>query len=127
MKYMYFLFLVFIVSGCLLFNNEKLMLKKILKNGDAIELYYSGGGATAPDIIWIKKVSNKNRHTTIIGKIKDFTDSDKVDVKEVDSNHISLKFTTVDFPDHSVIFFVDLNNQIERNATSSFNQPSKKF
>ena len=97
------------------------MLKKVLGNGIAIELDYSGGGATAPDIIWVKKVT-KDGQKTIVGQIKDFTDSDKVDIKEIDSNYIALKFLVTDFQDHPVVFTINLNNKIERSVKENGNQ-----
>lgn len=99
------------------------MLKKVLSSGITIELYYSGGGATAPDIIWVKKIT-KDGQEVLVGKIKDFTNSDKVDIREVDNNHISLNFINEkDFLGHPVVFLINLNDKKERNATSSFNQP----
>lgn len=124
MKCILFFFLTLLFSSCFLLNNEKFMLKKVLGNGIAIELDYSGGGATAPDIIWVKKIT-KDGQKTIVGQIKDFTDSDKVDIKEIDSNYIALKFLVTDFQDHPVVFTINLNNKIERNAGYPFNQPQR--
>lgn len=119
MKYIFFLLLI---TSCSLFINEKLIFRKILNNGTVLELYYTGGGATDSDIIWIKKVTKDGRKTRI-GKIKDFTVSDKVNVIEVDSNHVALSFVVSYFPQHPVIFLIDLNNKIERNDGSPFNKP----
>lgn len=124
MKYIYFFFLILLFSSCFLLNNEKFMLKKVLSNGTTIELDYSGGGATAPDIIWVKKVT-KDGEKIRIGKIKDFTNLDKVDISQIDSNHIALKFVTTDFSNHAVVFIIDLNSRIERNDGSPFNQPQR--
>jgi len=106
----------------LLLKNGKLIQRKILNDGVVIELYYIGGGATDSDIIWIKKITKEGK--AWIGKIKDFSDSDKVKITEVDSSHISLTFVTSLFPEHPVIFSIALNNRIKRDATSPFNGPS---
>jgi hypothetical protein len=34
------------------------MLRNILSNGTIVELYSTGWGATAPNIVWIEKVTN---------------------------------------------------------------------
>jgi hypothetical protein len=123
MKRFIYITFIWMISGCFLLNNEQFMAKKVLSTGITIELYYSGGGATAPDIIWVKKIT-KDGQKTLIGQINAFTNSDKVDIKEVDSSHISLNFVNEkDFQGHSIVFVIDLNSKIERNAGYPFNQP----
>jgi hypothetical protein len=102
------------------------MQKEILRDGNILELIYSGGGATNSDIIWIKKITKEGKEVWI-GKIKDFSDSDEVKITEVDSSHISLTFVTSLFPEYPVIFRIDLNNRIKRDATSPFNEPERKL
>lgn len=123
MKYAFsLLFFLSCFSSCFLLSNEKLILKKNLSNGTIIKLYYAGGGATDSDIIWIKKITKEGEETWI-GKIKDFSDSDKVVIKDDDPNHISLTFVNnKDFMGKPVVFRIDLNNRIKRDATSPFNE-----
>lgn len=123
MRYIFSLFFILLVSSCFLLVNEKFMLKKGLTDGTIVELYYTGGGATDSDVIWIKKIT-KDGQKIRIGKIKGFTNSDKVVIKEVDPNHISLSFVNnKDFLGHPVVFCIDLNNKIGRNDGSPFNKP----
>jgi hypothetical protein len=121
MKYFTFLVLTILISGCFLLKNEKLMAKKILSNGIIIELYYTGGGATDSDIIWIKKI-NKDGQETRIGKIKGFNNSDSFDIRETDKNHIRFRFVTKEFPESPVNFLINLNDEIKGDGTSPFNQ-----
>lgn len=106
-----------------MFKNEELMEEKFLDDGVIIKLYHSGGGATDSEVIWIKKVSQEGE-TSIIGKIKGYTKNERINIKRVDKNHITLNLINrKNFMNQPIVFLIDLNNKIKRNDGSPFNIP----
>lgn len=104
-------------------DKEKFIQETELSQGIKISLYYTAGGATDTDIIWVKKIS-RDGDITIIGKINWDPISDKIIIKRVDNNHIALHFIgRKDFMGRPIIFLIDLNNNIKKNDGTPFNIP----
>jgi len=97
----------------------KKIYSKELKDHSVIELYYSGGGATADDIIWIRKISeNKKKY---IGRIKWVGSNDKINIDEINDTIINIRITdTIIYKGKFREFKVNTNNKIEPNDGSMF-------
>ncbi|MFT3910916.1 MAG: hypothetical protein QM737_15970 [Ferruginibacter sp.] len=117
MKYLIFVF-TFFICGCWFEMTMKKVYTKQLKDNSIIEVYYSGGGATADDIIWIRKISgNKKKY---IGKIK-WADNYQIDIYEINDSLINIKFTdTTIYKSKFREFKINTNNKIEPNDGSMF-------
>jgi hypothetical protein len=101
-------------------SKETVMAKCILRSGDVIELKYRGGGATAPDVIWVYK-KTRNKKNIIIGKIQG-TDSEHATISEIDSNRIKIRLTDTLFKKAQFRdYIINLNNRIGRNDGSPYN------
>ena len=85
-----------IVALCILFSCEftkaELMTSKKLSSGIEVNVYYWGGGATAPDVIEIRKVVNN--HDSVLTRLDGLTKGYTAQVTEV--NDTSVLITLID-------------------------------
>jgi len=93
MKYSLVTVFVIFFSGCLdLGKSEDILIgKQLIKDGSVIELYAGGGGATAPDVVWVKRnPSNKGEY---IGKIKWGLFEAESKIWQISDSIIKIRFT----------------------------------
>ncbi len=109
------------LTSCFFMRDERTLITKSLSNGERIEVYYVGYGATTSDVIWIAKINNNKRN--IVGKIKDFDFTFKINLNQINDSIIRLRFTdTTNFTGIYNDFFINLNNRIEPNDGSPYNE-----
>jgi|GEM_PF-6132975 len=83
--------------------------------------YYDGPlGATVPNVLWIRLCIKND--SVIIGKIKDFSFDDSVNIMKIDSSNLKVRliYTGV-FKGHSD-YIVNLNFRIMPNDGSPYNE-----
>lgn len=114
-----------LLAGCLsMVGNDEKIASKTLRDGSIIELDYFGGGATAPDVIWVSRTLKNNK--TLIGKIKWMQKGFTTEIAQNTKDSITIKFvdTTV-FSGQVTTFRVSLNDAIHPNDSSPYNDPQK--
>jgi hypothetical protein len=119
MRYFVPLVAAFICWSCSDADDFTLVGQATIKDNEHIELLYRGGGATAPDIIWVQKTSNNQK--TFIGKIKWYQDSYESKIWQVNDSIIKVRLTdTSTFKGQFRDFTLNLNNRIYPNDGSMF-------
>jgi len=122
-KYFWFFLILLLFNRCAFDSfesNLERINKKALNDSTDIELYYGGGGATAPDVIWVRRiVKNKQQY---IGKIKwSGTEWYKTDIEQVNDTLIKIRITdTLNWKGRFREFIISINNRIEPNDGSMY-------
>ena len=123
MKPLYSLITLFIIlfTGCLDLGSseETLIGKQVIKDGSVIELYGRGGGATAADIIWVKRTPyNKDEY---IGKIKWSLFEAKKEIWQTNDSIIKIKLTdTSIFKGNFRVYTINIHNKVRPNDGSMY-------
>jgi hypothetical protein len=100
---------LFLFTGCSLEIEKRKIAEYKLKDGDAIELIYRGGGATAPDYIEVKKKGSNS----IIHDIKGFDDRYLFSFNQLNDSLLKVTFTdTAYFKGQRTDVIINLNNRI---------------
>ena len=119
MRYFVPLIAAFIFSSCSDTDDFTLVGQATINDNDHIELLYRGGGATAPDIIWVQKTSNNQKN--FIGKIKWFQGGYESKIWQINDSIIKVRLTdTLIFKGKFRDFTLNLNNRILPNDGSMF-------
>ena len=111
--------------GCLSMVGDDIKIAdKTLKDGSILQLYYRGGGATSPNVIWVSK-KDKN-YKILIGKFKWFESGYTTEISQTTDDSINIKFTdTSIFKGQITIFKISLRDTIRYNDGSPFANPQK--
>ncbi len=100
-------------------NDFTVIRQTTLKNNVQIKLLYRGGGATAPDVIWVQKTFRNQK--SYIGKIKWSSNSDESNIWQVNDSIIRVRLTdTLFFKGQFRDFTLNLNDAIYPNDGSAF-------
>ena len=114
-----------LLTGCLsMVGDDVKIADKTLKDGSIIQLDYRGGGATAPDVIWVsRKIKNDK---VLVSKFKWFESGFTTEISEAADDTINIRFTdTSTFKGHITIFKISLKDTIHFNDDSPFAIPQK--
>lgn len=118
MKSLLFISLAGFISCDNIFEkNQRLIGDFKLQNGNVIELYYIGYGATTPNVIWIneKKAAGSD---TIINRIDGFDYKYTVSFNQLNDSLLKIVFTdTAYFKGRQTERIVNLNQRIKVPAT----------
>ncbi len=114
-KHLTFISLIFFLNGCGFESNLIKVGKKTLNDKSVIELYYFGGGATAPDVVWVKKMVKNDQW--YIGKIKWYCpDGYETNIWQINDTLIKIRFIdTSTWKGTHTDFIINTNNRIEPN------------
>lgn len=112
MKQLLYLLGIFFITGCLFSGNSSTIIAKdTLKNNTVIELEMHGGGATALDVIWVKKSTNTEEH--YIGKIDWYLNGFDSKISPVNDSLINVRLTdTVTWKGQFRDFIFNLNKKV---------------
>ena len=111
--------------GCLsMVGDDVKIADKTLKDGSIIQLDYRGGGATAPDVIWVSRKRENDK--ILISKLKWFENGYTTEISQTTDDTINIKFTdTSGFKGHITIFKIGLRDTIHFNDGSPYANPEK--
>ena len=103
-------------------GNDVKIADKTLKDSSIIQLDYRGGGATAPDIIWVSRKQKNDK--ILISKFKWFENGYTTEISQITDDTINIKFTdTSVFKGHITNFKISLRDTIHFNDGSPFVNP----
>jgi hypothetical protein len=92
MKQLLSLLGVGLITSCSISGSDsKIIGKDTLKNNTVIQLEMRGGGATAPDVIWVKKVTDTEEN--YVGKIKWYLNGFESKISQVNDSIIKVRLT----------------------------------
>ena len=114
-----------IFSGCLsMVGDDVRVASKTLKDNSIIQLDYRGGGATAPDVMWVsRKIKNDE---ILIGKFKWSEKGYMTEISQNNDDSVNIKFTdTSVFKGQITIFRISLKDTIHFNDGSPYASPQK--
>jgi hypothetical protein len=119
------LYISITLAGCLsMVGDDVKIADKTLKDGSIIQLTYRGGGATAPDVIWVSR--KRKNDPILISKFKWFENGYTTDIEQITDDTINIKFTdTSVFKSHVTNFKISLRDTIHFNDDSPFAIPQK--
>jgi len=114
LKSLLFISLAGLIScGNIFEKNQRLMGDFKLQNGNLIELYYIGYGATTPNVIWINEKKEAGGDT-IINKIDGFDYKYIISFNQLNDSLLKIVFTdTAYFKGRQTERVVNLNQRIK--------------
>jgi len=105
-------------------GEEVMIADKKLKDGSIIQLDYRGGGATAPDVIWVSKTNNNGK--ILISKFRWREKGYTTEISQTTDSAINIKFTdTSVLFGHITTFNISLRDTIHHNDGSPYANPQK--
>ena len=112
------------LSSCFSMVGEDVTIaKKILKDGSLIQLDYRGGGATAPDVVWVSKTNSRNR--ILIGKYKGSENGYAIEISQINDSIVIKLTDTLRLRGAIIAYQLSLKDTIYYNDGSSYVFPRK--
>ena len=105
-------------------GEEVTIADKTLKDGSIIQLDFRGGGATAPDVIWVSKTNNSGK--ILISKFKWREKGYTTEILQTTDSTINIKFTDTSLFIGSITTFrISLMDTIHHNDGSPYATPNQ--